>query len=507
MKNSLKKTLLIFLGVIISLNIFSQTYKGNNKLSFSSLLSSVKYVRMIPSFDDYPDFMINAMIGVKIYLEKMGFELITDDDTYTLPSECDWVTLSFYCELDCISWNNKYFDNIEFDFISCNNDTFEFKSTKRIKYNNFNNAVDFYNAFQDCYGFIKPEYSSINKLKLKRNQLGLTETKIKDNWKKNGIDDIEGIYESTTSNINSNAKYRVCLVKTPAGYNLIYISGATLTADWDEGELKAVLIPTATNYFYKTNWYMLDKSINTDYFITFTKGLMNLVKSDEKDIYIKMYPTATDDIKSKSEKGSGTGFAISSIGYIATCNHVIDGATSITVKGIKGDFSKTYKAKVISTDEKNDLAIIKIDDVTFSTLGTIPYTISSTTSDVGTTIYTLGYPLTSTMGDEIKLTDGVISAKSGYKGDVTSYQISAAAQPGNSGGPLFDKYGNVIGVVNAKYVAAENATYSVKSTYLRNLVDALPTTVKLQTLNSLSGKALTEQVKSIKNFVYIIEVN
>ena len=110
------------------------------------------------------------------------------------------------------------------------------------------------------------------------------------------------------------------------------------------------------------------------------------------------------------------------------------------------------------------------------------------------------------MGDEIKLTDGIISAKSGFKGDITLYQISAAAQPGNSGGPLFDKSGNIIGIVNAKHIEAENATYTVKSTYLLNLIESLPTTPSLQKVNRLNDKILPDQIKIIKNFVYLIEV-
>lgn len=229
----------------------------------------------------------------------------------------------------------------------------------------------------------------------------------------------------------------------------------------------------------------------------------------EKTTYIRIFPddNTIAEVKIKSQKSTGTGFAISSNGYITTCNHVIDGATNIKVKGVGGNFSKSYTAKVISSDVNNDLSIIKIDDTSFTTLGAIPFTISSTTSDVGSNIFIMGYPLTATMGDEIKLTNGIISAKSGFKGDITSYQISAAAQSGNSGGPLFDAKGNLIGVVNAKHIKAESATYAVKSTYLKNLIDAISTTIKLTTINSLTGKSLTEQVKSIKNYVYIIEVN
>jgi S1-C subfamily serine protease len=111
------------------------------------------------------------------------------------------------------------------------------------------------------------------------------------------------------------------------------------------------------------------------------------------------------------------------------------------------------------------------------------------------------------MGDEVKLTNGIISSKSGFQGDVTSYQISAPIQPGNSGGPLFDGKGNVIGTVNAKHDGAENVSYAIKTSYLINLIDLLPTPPKFQTISTVAGKPLTEQVKILKKFTYIIEVN
>ena len=66
------------------------------------------------------------------------------------------------------------------------------------------------------------------------------------------------------------------------------------------------------------------------------------------------------------------------------------------------------------------------------------------------------------MGDEVKLTNGIISSKTGFQGDVTTYQISVPLQAGNSGGPLFDSKGNVIGIVNAKHLGTENVSYVVK---------------------------------------------
>jgi S1-C subfamily serine protease len=220
---------------------------------------------------------------------------------------------------------------------------------------------------------------------------------------------------------------------------------------------------------------------------------------------IKLYPSLGDI--QKFAPSSGTGFAISSDGYIVTNYHVINGATNINVRGINGDFSKTFKAKIIVEDKNNDLAIIKIDDYSFSSLGAIPYLIQSRTCDVGSSIFCMGYPLRATMGDEVKLTNGIISSKSGFKGDITTYQITAPVQPGNSGGPLFDDKGNLIGIINAKHLGAENVSYAIKTSYLMNLIDIMPSTPKFQTINTLAGKTLAEQVKIIKNYTYIIETN
>lgn len=109
------------------------------------------------------------------------------------------------------------------------------------------------------------------------------------------------------------------------------------------------------------------------------------------------------------------------------------------------------------------------------------------------------------MGDEIKLTNGIVSSKTGFQGDITSYQISAPVQPGNSGGPLFDKQGNLIGIINSKHASAENVSYGVKSSYLTGLIELLPSPPRLQTINLLTGKSLTQQVELVKKFVYIIE--
>jgi S1-C subfamily serine protease len=209
---------------------------------------------------------------------------------------------------------------------------------------------------------------------------------------------------------------------------------------------------------------------------------------------------------SKPKISSGSGFAISIDGIIVTNQHVIDGATEILIKGINGDFSKSYKAKVLIEDKKNDLALVKINDINFNKIDTIPFVIYNKTIDVGSSVYCLGFPLRATMGDEVKLTNGIISSKSGYQGGISSYQLTVAVQPGNSGAPLFDNSGNLVGVINAKHIGAENASYAIKSTYLFNLIDLLPNPLQLTEKGRLSDNAFVKQVDILKKYVYIIEV-
>jgi hypothetical protein len=202
-------------------------------------------------------------------------------------------------------------------------------------------------------------------------------------------------------------------------------------------------------------------------------------------------------------QSSGTGFLISNDGYIATCYHVIENSEKIIIKGINGNLNRNYNAKVVLTDKSNDLAIIKID---CSLNNQIPYSIKWKVSDVGEGIFTLGYPLKTTMGEEIKLTNGIISSKSGFRGDKTTYQISAPIQPGNSGGPLFDNNGFLIGITNAKHKGAENVNYAIKTNILKNLIESSYLSINLPKSNSLINYSLSEKVKKIKNNVLIIEV-
>lgn len=222
--------------------------------------------------------------------------------------------------------------------------------------------------------------------------------------------------------------------------------------------------------------------------------------------FIKSYPSAAEYEQVQKAEWSGSGFAIAD-GYIVTNNHVVNGAKSISVKGINGDEKTSYKGYVVASDRQHDIAIIKIVDKKFKGFETIPYCIGKTIPEMGDEVFVLGYPLTTTMGEEVKLTNGIISATTGFKGDESMYQITSALQPGNSGGPLFDNDGNVIGIVCAKHADAENANYAIKVSYLYSLINSSGLGISLSDNNKVKGKSLSKKVRQVKPFVYLLECN
>lgn len=321
-------------------------------------------------------------------------------------------------------------------------------------------------------------------------------------------DGICGIYEEI-----GGTNSRVACIKENGEYFLIYIGSSSNITWWFTGDLKAYLEKSATPGVFKAEWFELNKVTNDNAYVAFDGTAMKVVLPDNsqpESLYMKMYPAASSDRGSRSgrEYGdeqpewSGTGFALKN-NYIVTNYHVIEGARTINIQGVNGDFNKKYRASVVATDKYNDLAILKVEGVNIAS-ASIPYSVKTMTSEVGEDVFVLGYPLTSTMGEEIKLTTGIVSSKTGFQGDVSLYQISAPIQPGNSGGPLFDSNGNVIGIVSAKHMDAENVGYAIKASYLKNLMEsALPENVLPQT-NKISNYKLSDKVKSVKNYVYYI---
>ncbi len=320
-------------------------------------------------------------------------------------------------------------------------------------------------------------------------------------------DGICGIYEQIAGEQN----YKLACIKENGQHKLIYLSSSTNIPWWHPGDIKANLRASASGIF-KADWFMANKSVNKDAYLVFDGLSMTLNMPTGTDPgetkYLKMYPenSTGNSGGSNTNQGSswtGTGFALKN-GYIVTNNHVVEGASSILVQGVNGT-TVEYKAEVVAVDKNNDLALIRINDYRFDGFGSIPYSIKETLCDVGSDVFVLGYPLTSYMGEEIKLTNGIISSRSGYQGDVTTYQISAPVQPGNSGGPMFDKNGNVVGVVNAGIPGAENVGYAIKTSYLCNLINSSVSNAIIPRNNTISTMSLSEKVKVLRNYTFYIK--
>jgi len=339
----------------------------------------------------------------------------------------------------------------------------------------------------------------------KQSDTDWTSEKLTSYWEKNGISDIEGVYER----ISEQIEYELAVIKENNEYKLIYLSGAKGTG-WVEGDIKAKLKKTAQFGIFKSDWYMLNKSYNKDVIITFENSTMKTISEsgEGSDVYLKMYPTYDENTSSStvasSWKSSGTGFFIDKKGYITTNYHVIKNANTIEVF----HNNKSYSAKVIISDEQNDLAILKIIDNSFSPLNSLSYNFKSDLVDVGTSVFALGFPLIQIMGEEIKYTDGKISSKSGFKGSITTYQISVPIQPGNSGGPLFDESGNLIGITSSgiNKTIASNANYAIKTKYLSMLVDEIDDHIELPKSILNNSSTLQDKIKILSNYVVYIKV-
>lgn len=175
----------------------------------------------------------------------------------------------------------------------------------------------------------------------------------------------------------------------------------------------------------------------------------------------------TEDVRQNSVS-TGTGFFIATNGYLVTNAHVVNGYENIS---IKDQYGRTLKATVIASDKKRDLALLKVS-------GNYPALHISQTDGVskGQRVMTIGYPQPTIQGSESKVTDGVISSFTGLKDNDNWFQISVPIQGGNSGGPLINEDGTVIGVVvatlNAKKFLSitgnipQNVNYAIKSKVL-----------------------------------------
>ncbi len=221
-----------------------------------------------------------------------------------------------------------------------------------------------------------------------------------------------------------------------------------------------------------------------------------------------------------TQKAAGSGVIISDDGYIVTNNHVISGADKITVYVAQADETAeevSYEATLVGSSESNDIAVLKIDAE-----GLNPVSFGDSDQlQVGELAVVIGNPMGTVHGS---VTVGIISAKEQQLtiDDVTinAIQTDAAVNPGNSGGALFDSFGNMVGVVYAKTssVQIEGIGYAIPVNHVKTLIEQMindPDSVQAQTDGSkiMLGITITDVTESIsKQYnmpvgVYITDVS
>lgn len=186
------------------------------------------------------------------------------------------------------------------------------------------------------------------------------------------------------------------------------------------------------------------------------------------------FTTVPDEGIAAPVKSFGTGFAISENGLIVTAYHVIENAKAIKVYLTKDSF---VSAKVIRIDPSNDLALLQIENPTPNFLQIAPMR----SVKMGDKVFTIGFPMRSVLGQEAKYTEGVVSALSGLKDASSFLQITVPVQPGNSGGPLVNERGEVVGVITSTAAILpfvertgtlpQNINWAVKADYLTPLIE------------------------------------
>ncbi len=209
-----------------------------------------------------------------------------------------------------------------------------------------------------------------------------------------------------------------------------------------------------------------------------------------------------DEVKTKTPnapfKSGGTGFLVDAKGYLITNAHVLKGKTIVATNN-KG---QQFLATICLKDETRDIAVLKIDDKDFKPYTTLPYSINKTVN-LAEPIYTMGYPK-----DEIVYGEGYLSSETGFKSDTLTYQISIGADHGNSGGPVLNKNGDVIGILTNKFEGG--AVFAVKSLYIFKAVEYLKketehNDIKLTAANSIKKMSREEQVKKVNSCVFLIK--
>jgi len=320
------------------------------------------------------------------------------------------------------------------------------------------------------------------------------------------LDNIEGIYKSIDK--GEDYEYDIVILKSYEN-NREYVGLLLSTTDSDlliGGKLFTFEKTAQANLFfgkYKTK----DGTSYENKTASLNGAILKMgVKS-----FIKMFP-AEGETRKYIEinplvdwQSSGSGVLINNKGFIATNNHVIKGAKKVRIS-FQND-SVDYEAKIISQNEENDVAIVQITDLRFKS-DVKPVKWNSSVS-LGEKVFTLGYPISEKMSDNVKVVDGIVSGLNGRDGSKPFFQTTLPVWYGNSGGPCFNSKGEILGLATQilwdKGQKVDNVAYITKTSNVLSLANNIITkeTISSSGLNEIEFQKLIKKLIPYSAFIKV----
>jgi serine protease Do len=193
---------------------------------------------------------------------------------------------------------------------------------------------------------------------------------------------------------------------------------------------------------------------------------------------------------------SVTGLLLNNKGYILTTAHGLKGADKLEVENNTGSF----KARLIKLDEVNDLALLKISD-TLTDFSIPVYSIFTKVPETVEKAFILGYP-----DKNMVYGEGVIVCTNGFNGDTTSFQLNIFANQGNSGSPVFNDKGELIGIIKGKPKDSPGASYAVKSEFIQEFIINSKEDLKLNKKNKLKSLSRKDKAKQLNKYIFRVKI-
>ena len=340
--------------------------------------------------------------------------------------------------------------------------------------------------------------------------LGLTSSLLDYYFGNNVCSFVEGFWDVTleqlpVNRIKMGGKYSLAVVCDGYKYYMVYISGADIyPGKWREGDVKAIMTPSEAGH-YDVVWYDAEghKMENALAFLNGNELIIYFNDEDSRLILTrsKQYIPPPPAMR----RMSGSGFALTTDGYIATNHHVIRNAQDIKVYCMGSSFQERFYADVVAVDSIHDLAIIHINDDNFVGFNELPYSISDRIVRKGEEVFYMGYPDPGRFTSEIKTAKGEITA---INPSGPNYTTSVDVEHGSSGSPLFDSNGNVIGVIVSILpgrLTNLEIDHAVKAKYLLKLIEKTDG-IHLQHNNKIKELSHPDRIEAIAPYVFLLEV-